>query len=89
MGTITNMMQATEELLLLKPDAAHRKEDADDSKAEQSLDQQTAGLAKRPQIVAVLGKYGFTPRTYTVAFHAYLSAGIRNRRTRRREPPWR
>lgn len=76
MGTITSMMQATEELLLLKPAAAHRKHDADDSKAEQSLDQQTAGLTKRPQIVAVLGKYGFTPRTYTVAFYAYLSAGI-------------
>jgi hypothetical protein len=76
MGTITRMMQATEELFLLKPDAAHRKDDADESKAEQSLDQQTAGLAKRPQIVAVLGKYGFTPRTYTVAFYAYLSAAF-------------
>jgi hypothetical protein len=76
MGTITRMMEATEELLLLKPDAAHRKDEAADSKAEQSLDQQTAGLAKRPQIVAVLGKYGFTPRTYTVAFNAYLSARI-------------
>ena len=76
MGTITRMMQAAQELMLLKPDTAHRKDDADDSKAEQSLDQQTAGLAKRPQIVAVLGKYGFTPRTYTVAFYAYLSTGI-------------
>jgi len=76
MGTITRMMQAAQELMLLKPDTARRKDDADDSKAEQSLDQQTAGLAKRPQIVAVLGKYGFTPRTYTVAFYAYLSTGI-------------
>ena len=74
MGSMTRMMQATQELILLKPDADHRKDDADDSKAEQSLDQQTAGLAKRPQIVAVLGKYGFTPRTYTVAFYAYLDA---------------
>ncbi|WP_184223470.1 hypothetical protein [Granulicella aggregans] len=74
MGTITRMLQAAQELFLLKPDADDRKDNADDSKAEQSLDQQTAGLAKRPQIVAVLGKYGFTPRTYTVAFYAYLSA---------------
>jgi hypothetical protein len=75
MGTITRMMQAAQELFLLKPDAEHRKDD-DDNKAERSLDQQTAGLAKRPQIVAVLGKYGFTPRTYTVAFYAYLSTGV-------------
>jgi hypothetical protein len=76
MGTITRIMQAAEELILLKPDADYRKDDYDDRKAGQSLDQQAAGLAKRPETVAVLGKYGFTPRTYTVAFYAYLSAGI-------------
>ncbi len=76
MGTITRMMQAAEELILLKRDADHRKSDDDDRKAEQSLDEQSAGFAKRPEIVAVLGKYGFTPRTYTVVFYAYLSAWI-------------
>src|ERR1700712_3473137 len=62
MDTITRLMQTTHELTLLKPNAEAPKDDADDSKAEQSLEQQTARLAMHPQIVAVLGKYGFTPR---------------------------
>ncbi len=76
METVTRLMQATHDLTLLKPSAEAPKDGADDGKAEQSLEQQTAHLAMHPEIVAVLGKYGFTPRVYTVAFSAYILGGI-------------